>query len=43
SLGKYESDGCIRMQTKDVEELFAIVSTRETIVEIVPAFEQCNF
>lgn len=34
SIGYYESDGCIRMQQKDVEELFSIISTRKTIIDI---------
>lgn len=40
SLGHYESDGCIRLASKDVHELFAVISTRETLVEIVPTFQQ---
>lgn len=35
SIGKYESDGCVRMRAQDVEEVFAIVSTRQAVVEIV--------
>jgi len=35
SLGRWESDGCIRMATKDVEELFSIIISRRTIIEIV--------
>lgn len=38
SLGKYESDGCIRLSTADMEELFSIVITRPTIIEIVRDF-----
>lgn len=38
SLGKYESDGCIRLGTKDMEELFAIIITRPTTVELVKDF-----
>lgn len=38
SLGKYESDGCIRLATSDVEELFAIIITRPTTVELVKDF-----
>ena len=34
-IGKYESDGCIRMATPDLEELFAIIITRPAVVEIV--------
>lgn len=35
SIGKYESDGCIRLATEDVEELFAIIITKPTTVELV--------
>jgi len=38
SLGKYESDGCIRLSTKDMEELYAIIITRPTTVELVKDF-----
>jgi hypothetical protein len=38
SLGKYESDGCIRLATPDIEELFAIMITRPTTIEIVRDF-----
>ena len=38
SIGKYESDGCIRLRSQDIEELFAIISTHETVVEIVSDF-----
>lgn len=40
SIGHYESEGCIRLRAKDVEEVFSIVSTRTTWVEIVPSFQQ---
>lgn len=35
SLGKFESDGCVRLATADVEELFAILLTKPTVVELV--------
>lgn len=39
-VGKYESDGCIRLLSEDMEELFSIVITKPTIVEVViHAFE----
>lgn len=38
SIGKYESDGCIRMLAHDIEELFAIVITKPTQIEIVKDF-----
>jgi hypothetical protein len=34
-LGKQDSDGCIRLSQEDIEEIFAIVITKPTIVEIV--------
>jgi lipoprotein-anchoring transpeptidase ErfK/SrfK len=40
SLGQYESDGCIRLAGKDIQELFAVVSTHKTYVELVPSFDQ---
>lgn len=40
SIGKYESDGCIRLRAQDVEEIFAIITTHEAIVEIVSDFSK---
>ncbi len=37
-IGKYESDGCIRLATPDIEELFAIIISRPTTIEIVRDF-----
>jgi hypothetical protein len=34
-LGKYDSDGCIRLSSEDIEELFAIILTKPTVVELV--------
>ena len=38
SIGKHESDGCIRLSTQDVEELFSIIITKKTTVELVNDF-----
>jgi hypothetical protein len=38
SIGKYDSDGCIRLSCNDIEEIFAIISTRPTYIEIVHNF-----
>jgi hypothetical protein len=38
SIGKYESDGCIRLSTPDMEELFSIIITKPTLIEIVRDF-----
>lgn len=42
-VGKYESDGCIRLITPDIEELFAIIISRPTTVEIVRDFSESSF
>lgn len=43
SVGKYDSDGCIRLASRDMEELFAIVITKPTTVEIVKDFHDSKF
>lgn len=40
SIGKYESDGCIRLATPDMEELFAIIITKPVFIEIVRDFSE---
>lgn len=40
SLGKFESDGCVRMATSDMEEVYAIVITKPAYVELVKDFSQ---
>lgn len=35
SLGKYESDGCVRLATEDIEEIFSIIITKPTTIELV--------
>jgi hypothetical protein len=42
SLGKYESDGCVRLATTDMEELFAVIITRPTTVELVRDFHEAK-
>lgn len=41
-MGNYESDGCLRLRTEDVEELFAIIVTKPTTVEIVKDFHEAQ-
>ncbi len=41
-IGKYSSDGCIRMTAEDMEELFAIIITKPTVVEIVRDFAEAR-
>lgn len=38
SLGKYESDGSIRLLAKDLEELYAVVITKPTFIHIKKDF-----
>ena len=40
SLGKFESDGCVRMATSDMEEVYAIVITKPAYIELVKDFSQ---
>lgn len=42
SIGKYESDGCIRMAKDDIEEVFAIIITKPAEIEIVKNFSQAS-
>lgn len=39
-IGKRESDGCIRLLSPDIEELFSIIISRPTTVEIVADFKE---
>lgn len=41
-IGKYESDGCIRLDTPDLEELFSIIITKPTTIEIVSDFSHSS-
>lgn len=41
-IGKYDSDGCVRLALEDMEELFAIVITKPTFVEIVKDFHEAK-
>ncbi|HSX11497.1 MAG TPA: L,D-transpeptidase family protein [Chlamydiales bacterium] len=41
-IGKYDSDGCIRLNAEDVEEIFSIVVTKPTTVEIVKDFKMAK-
>lgn len=41
-IGKYDSDGCIRLASEDIEEIFAIVITKPTFVEIVKDFREAR-
>jgi len=42
TIGQYESDGCIRLAEEDVQEIFSIVISRPTCVEIVTHFQEAK-
>jgi hypothetical protein len=42
SIGKYESDGCVRLATKDIEEIFAIIITKPSSIELVADFHDAK-
>jgi L,D-transpeptidase catalytic domain len=41
-IGKCESDGCIRLFAEDIEEIFAIVITKPTTIELVKDFRDAK-
>ncbi len=41
-IGKYDSDGCIRLASEDMEELFSIIITKPTTVELVEDFRDAK-
>lgn len=41
-IKKYDSDGCIRLSSQDMEELFAIIITKPTFVHIVKDFHEAK-
>lgn len=41
-IGKYDSDGCIRLLQDDIEELFSIVITKPSYVVIVKDFKEAK-
>lgn len=41
-IGQYESNGCIRLQTEDVEELFALIVSRPSFIHIAKDFTEAK-
>ncbi|MCH9632294.1 MAG: hypothetical protein S4CHLAM6_06260 [Chlamydiae bacterium] len=41
-VGKFESDGCVRVKQHEMEELFAIIVSRPTVVELVKDFHEAK-
>lgn len=42
SIGTFASDGCIRLRRQDVEELFSVISSRMTYVELISDFRESS-
>ena len=42
SIGAYDSNGCVILASDDIEELFAIVLTKPTFIEIVKDFHEAK-
>ncbi len=42
SIGRYASDGCVCLSTADMEELFAVIITRPTTIELVKDFYEAR-
>ncbi len=41
-MSRYDSDGCIRLAQEDIEEIFSIVITKPTTVELVRDFHEAK-
>jgi len=41
-IGKFDSDGCIRLFSEDIEEIFSIIISRPTIIELVDNFHDAK-
>src|SRR5579862_590493 len=41
-IGAYDSDGCIRLASEDMDELFSIVISKPTFIEIVKDFHEAK-
>jgi hypothetical protein len=41
-IGKCDSDGCIRLASEDIEEIFSIIVTKPTTVELVKDFREAK-
>ena len=41
-IGTYDSDGCIRLASEDIEEIFSIIITKPTFVELVKDFNEAK-
>ena len=42
-IGKCESDGCIRLLTKDIEEIFAVIVARPATIEVTKNYFDSQF
>lgn len=39
-IGKYDSDGCVRLNSEDIEEIFSIIITKPSYVVLVNHFDE---
>jgi len=42
TLGQYKSDGCVRMASEDIEEIYAIIVTKPSYIELVNDFHEAK-
>lgn len=42
SIGNYDSDGCVRFAAADIEEIYAIIVTKPSTIQIVADFSQAE-
>lgn len=42
TLGQYKSDGCVRMASEDIEEIYAIIATKPSYIELVSDFHEAK-
>ena len=41
-IGKYESDGCVRLLSNDIEEIFSVIITKPTTIELVKDYHDAK-
>lgn len=42
TIGKYDSDGCIRLFSEDIEEIFSVIISKPTVIELVNDFHDAK-
>ena len=41
-MGKEESDGCVRLLSNDIEEIFSVIITKPTTIELVKDYHDAK-